>query len=72
MKFTDMSNESLELVNGGELGGALAGAILGGAYTMAAATVVGASKGSISGKDLWHAYTTGALSGAAIGAVTPV
>lgn len=66
--FIAYLNEDLDTINGGGLGGAIAGAILVGAYGMTA-VVIG---GGISANAIWKGYTSGALSGAAIGALSPI
>lgn len=70
--FENLTLEERNTCNGGALAGALAGAILGGTVGLAAGTAKGVATGNLTGNELWKCYTTGALTGAAIGTYTPV
>lgn len=61
----------LSMTAGGFIGGALAGAILGGTAGLIGAVGYGVVKGNLSGGTIYRAYGIGALSGAAIGTYTP-
>ena len=70
--FELMNDRDLFNTNGGLLGGALAGWILGGTVGLIGATAVGVVTGELTLSTIGKAYTTGALVGAAIGTATPV
>lgn len=71
-KFEEININDCKKVNGGLVAGALAGAVLGGAAGLLVACGIGIVNGELSGKTVWKCYTAGALTGAAIGAYTPV
>lgn len=70
--FVDLSTDEAYNVNGGLLAGALAGGILGGCAGLIVGTVAVCSGASNPGNVIWKSYVSFALSGAAIGAYTPV
>lgn len=70
--YTELTEQEAVDLNGGLLAGALVGGILGGAAGLVVATAKGVATGSLSGNEVWKCYTAGAISGAAIGAYTPV
>lgn len=71
-EFVNLTVDEEKNVNGGALAGALAGAILGGCAGLVVGTVAVCTGASNPGKVLWKSYVSFALSGAAIGAYTPV
>ena len=70
--YTELNKNELNNVEGGALAGALAGAILGGCVGLVGATVKGCVTGNLTGNEIWKASTASALTGATIGAYTPV
>ena len=71
-ELSSIKKENLLLINGGAVAGALAGAILGGTVGLVGATAKGVATGELSGKEIWKASTSCALTGAAIGKATPI
>lgn len=69
--LTMCSDNELLNIDGGGLGGAIAGFIYGGAVGMSATTVGSSLDGEIAPQDVWKGYITGALTGAAIGTALP-
>jgi hypothetical protein len=70
--FFDLDCNDLEEINGGGLGGAIAGAILGGTAGLVVYTAYVCVTGEASLNGFWKAYTSCALGGAGIGAFLPV
>ena len=70
--FVNLTIDEAYDVNGGLLAGALAGGILGGCVGLIVGTVAVCCGASNPGNVLWKSYVSFALSGAAIGAYTPV
>lgn len=71
-KFEEININEYENINGGLVAGAIAGGILGGAGGLLVAVGIGIATGELSTNTIWKCYTAGALTGAAIGAYTPV
>lgn len=68
----ELNKNELNEVNGGLLAGAIAGGIFGFTGGLLVTTIYGCATGTISGNSLWKGAVVGTLSGAAIGAYTPV
>lgn len=70
--FLELNSFELEELNGGGVGGALAGAILGGTAGLCLYTVGACVTGKATLNGIWKSYTAGAIGGAGIGVWFPV